>query len=664
MTATTSENMTASVSSRPSWQRIDIQGLRAVAVLAVIAFHADLPIPGGFTGVDIFFVISGFVITQLILREVDKGRFSLATFYARRAQRLLPALALMTAIVFLLSLLLESPFGAQQVTVQTGIGAMVLSANVVITRTLGSYFSPSAETNPLLHTWSLSVEEQFYLAFPLALIIALGVFRRWSHQSATNRPSWTPIVVVFALTLASFMLGLVWTYGWQPVEITSQPATWAFYLLPARAWEFGVGALVALVVSRHRLQPPQSWSTALGLTGAAAVVAGLLAISPLTPFPGYAALLPVLGTAVLILAGAHANPVSAALSMRPLVRVGDWSYSLYLWHWPLIVFSVLLWPESWIPLAAAAISFVPAVASYHLVENPIRARRLSRKAVAVAGVSISGIVIVLGLALLNFGGRLVPGISELEQQRNLPTLSQERGCFIEGTFRPDSLGVSSAEECWFRVDDSQGWILLAGDSHAAHASTAVVKAAEALSLDVFSITGGACPFQLAPVGYSDLSNCDDLNEYLWSMIDSDEPPSAVFLAAKGVTGDAMGTIGALEARDIPVVWLRNVPRWAPESQGIQHLPCTGGLGTFSCSFSEDEVNENQRATIDRELKLMAEYPEVPFIDARSTFCQSGECSPIQSGTLAYVDNEHLNGYGSELITQATVQALRAALRGS
>jgi hypothetical protein len=350
--------------------------------------------------------------------------------------------------------------------------------------------------------------------------------------------------------------------------------------------------------------------------------------------------------------------------MRPLVRVGDWSYSLYLWHWPLIVFAVLLWPESWIPLAAAAISFVPAVASYHWVENPIRARSLSRKAVALAGVVISGTVIVLGLVLWNFGGRLVPGISELEEQRNLPTLSQERGCFIEGTFSPDSISSNAAEECWFRVDDAQGWILLAGDSHAAHASTAVVQAAESLDLDVFSITGGACPFQSAPVDYSDLTNCNELNSYLWSVIDSDEPPSAVFLAAKGVPGDAAGTLEELQARDIPVIWLRNVPRWAPESQGIQHLPCTGGIGTFSCSFGENEVNENQRATLDRELKLMADYPEVQFVDTRSTFCQLGECSPIQGGALAYVDNEHLNGFGSDLITQATADALRGALAGN
>jgi peptidoglycan/LPS O-acetylase OafA/YrhL len=150
--------------------RADVQGLRALAVLLVVAFHAGLPLPAGFVGVDVFFVISGFVITGLILRQLDAGRFSLVEFYVRRIKRLLPALILMLVVVLVLSFLLESPLGPQQTTAKTGVGAMLLVANMVILRTSGDYFDAAAISNPLLHVWSLSVEEQFYLGFSVLLL--------------------------------------------------------------------------------------------------------------------------------------------------------------------------------------------------------------------------------------------------------------------------------------------------------------------------------------------------------------------------------------------------------------------------------------------------------------------------------------------------------------
>lgn len=162
---------TAHHPARPGDRRPDIQGLRAVAVLLVVAFHAGLPLPGGFLGVDVFFVISGFVITSMLAREyASRGRINLRGFYSRRFKRLSPALALTLSVTVLLSLALQSPFGTQQITAQTALGALFLSANLVIARNTGGYFDPAAETSPLLNTWSLSVEEQFYLAFPTILI--------------------------------------------------------------------------------------------------------------------------------------------------------------------------------------------------------------------------------------------------------------------------------------------------------------------------------------------------------------------------------------------------------------------------------------------------------------------------------------------------------------
>ena len=297
-TATTSSDTPSSVGA--AWRRADIQGLRAIAVLSVVAFHAELPIPGGFTGVDVFFVISGYVITLLLLREQSKGSFSFAMFYARRAQRLLPALAAMVATVFVISWLIESPFGAQQTTAATGIGAMLLAANVVIVRSVGDYFDSVAEANPLLNTWSLSVEEQFYLVFPLLVIFAAVKFRRHTGLFLT----------VALLTGASFVLSVALTGGWSPGNLTSQPEAWAFYLSPARAWEFGVGALLAIGVGRHRWTPTATQSNVLAITGLTLLAASFWWITPDRAFPGTLALLPVLGTAALIAAGLTTNPTS------------------------------------------------------------------------------------------------------------------------------------------------------------------------------------------------------------------------------------------------------------------------------------------------------------------------------------------------------------------
>ena len=216
-------------------RRRDIQGLRAVAVLLVVAFHARLPLPGGFVGVDVFFVISGFVITAMLQREwLAHGRIRFREFYVRRFKRLTPALALMVTVTVIASALLLSPLGAQQTTAQTAIGAMLLVANVVIARTTGGYFDAPAEANPLLNTWSLSVEEQFYLAFPFVLVLGWFLWRR------SARARFAPLLIVAAVTLVSFALSVADARGYDlPLPMSSV----GFYGPLTRAWEFGAGSL-------------------------------------------------------------------------------------------------------------------------------------------------------------------------------------------------------------------------------------------------------------------------------------------------------------------------------------------------------------------------------------------------------------------------------------
>ena len=355
-------------------RRSDVQGLRAVAVLLVVVFHAGLPVPGGFVGVDVFFVISGFVITGMMHREWSSaGRVSFGRFYLRRFKRLAPALALVIAVTMILSFGLLSPIGIQQLTAQTGVGAMLLIANFVIARNTGGYFDRPAESNPLVHTWSLSVEEQFYLMFPAILVLG------WALSRRGRRIPWAT-VLVGATALASFGLAVVGVGALNPVhgflsrwwQVTTESAL-GFYGPLARAWEFAVGALLALVTTSRSLGSDKH-AGLLAWLGVALLAGSAWLIDKNTPFLGPWTLLPVGGTLLLIAAGTrHSTWVNRALAVPAMVKIGDWSYSIYLWHWPLTVFAVTLWPQvRFAGTAAAMLSILPAVASYRWVEQPLR----------------------------------------------------------------------------------------------------------------------------------------------------------------------------------------------------------------------------------------------------------------------------------------------------
>jgi len=260
----------------PSWRRADIQGLRAIAVLAVIAYHAGLPIPGGFTGVDIFFVISGFVITEMLLRErKSRTQISLKNFYLRRFKRLMPALAVMVTFTVLASSLLLSTQGPQQIAAQTGLGAMLFAANIVIAYTTGNYFDAPAESNPLLHTWSLSVEEQFYFIFPALLVAVWSINRlRYSKHAAT--------ITISLISLFSFGLALIGSRGYGYL-LGGNAWLIEFYSPFTRIWEFGVGALLALsgvtIATASRRNTTRSHAAPLAIAGVVLITTGFFSIS-------------------------------------------------------------------------------------------------------------------------------------------------------------------------------------------------------------------------------------------------------------------------------------------------------------------------------------------------------------------------------------------------
>lgn len=340
--------------STTSTYRPDIDGLRAIAVLAVVFFHLGLgPFHGGFVGVDVFFVISGYLITAILLRDLDQGRYSIARFYERRIRRIFPALVAVLLVTVALATVLLVPRDLRSFSQSLAATAAFLS-NAFFFRSSG-YFSPVAESAPLLHTWSLAVEEQFYIVFPLLLRALYGLGRR---RLGT---------VLAALALVSFLAGIWW--------LPRAPNA-AFYLLPFRAWELLLGALLALGALPVLGSRPAR--EALAALGVALVLGSAAALSHETPFPGYHALFPTVGAALLIYTGdGNAGPtrVAAMLSSRLLVGIGLVSYSLYLWHWPVLVLakSAVARPlESGELWALALVSGLIAAVSWRLVEQPFR----------------------------------------------------------------------------------------------------------------------------------------------------------------------------------------------------------------------------------------------------------------------------------------------------
>jgi peptidoglycan/LPS O-acetylase OafA/YrhL len=354
-------------------RRDDIQGLRAVAVLLVALGHAGVPfLRGGFVGVDVFFVLSGFLITGILLAEAERrGSISLAGFYVRRARRILPAAALTLLVTDLAARHLLNFVRARE-AVSDSLWAAAFGANVHFARIGSDYFAQAQPPSPLLHFWTLSVEEQFYLVWPALLAaVFLGARRRR-----------LPLLLVAA---GAGIASLVWS-----IRETRAAPTAAYFSTPARAWELALGAMLAIAAPRLRVP------RAVGWIGLAAIAAAAVGFSSATPFPGYAALLPAGGAALVIAA------VLRPLSVSPLRYIGDRSYAFYLWHWPVLAIAAEHAGHELgvgVKLALLAGAFGLSVVSYRLVEDPIRRARLPMRVGALVGPACAAVVLATALSL-------------------------------------------------------------------------------------------------------------------------------------------------------------------------------------------------------------------------------------------------------------------------
>lgn len=661
--------------------RPDIQGLRAIAVLLVVCCHSGLAFSGGFVGVDVFFVISGFVIGALLLRELESsGSISFGRFYARRARRLLPSLAIVTVVTVIAGVLLLNPYLSQERSFKTAGAGTVFVANAYLYRHLG-YFDAGADgRNPFLHLWSLSVEEQFYLVLP-ALVLAAWLLGRRRSPGLGRRSIG---LVVAGASLVSLWLSWAMTSGHSPIPLQA-PVRFAFYASPTRFWEFGVGVLLALGAVHFQRVPP-ALATLLGVIGAAAVFGASVLLDSTSVFPGVNAIPPVAGTGLLVVAGVRSAPIQRVLSVAPLRRIGDRSYTWYLWHWPAIVFAMLEWPGSRLaPVVAAAASLGVAAVVYRFVEDPIRRDRnlIGAKALRLAAVC----VIVPGvLAFGAYRGTLGGwGVDEPTGWADVPFGRFDELCTIVNRDKPNDW---SAEACTVQPpgDDPDGTVLVLGDMSANSAVSGVIEAAYARNLAVAYWGRAGCPLLAAsPAGYpackawqeDALDLVDQLDpaaivianraSRYTTQVDSDDPwgrdcirtPAGERTASEHQALDAWEeglslVLDQLGSDGVPAVVLGDVPGY-PDSFPRERLSVLRP-STLPPTRSTAEVRDEQRPVEAVERAAVERAGRAAYVDPLPTFCDD-ECRTYRNGSWLYYGADDLTVAGGELLSPAIGRAL-------
>ncbi|GAA2130622.1 acyltransferase family protein [Glycomyces algeriensis] len=553
-----------SSSARPSHWRPDIEGLRAVAVGVVIAAHIGFPyMAGGFVGVDVFFVISGFLITSLLLREIDKtGTVSIAGFYARRAVRLLPAAATVLVATLVAAWLWLPRTRLGEIAADAAAAALNV-INIRLAQEGTDYLNAEVPPSPLQHFWSLAVEEQFYIVWPLVLLaIALlgarfgrpGKFTLARHRN--RGPGRTAAITAFLVVAggASLWASATWTAG-DPV--------WSYFGIHTRAWELAVGALIAVAAGRIRAWTP-TWAAALASwAGLALIVAAVFWLDEHTVFPGTAAMLPVAGCALVIAAGCvpHRFGAQALLGIRPAQFVGKISYGLYLWHWPLIMIgpAVMGLEEVRVRhyLLLMAVAFLLTIATFYLVENPIRTRRtlvqVPSRALALGGGLIAGMLAVSifmvqqpmpaeenGEAAEITGDdstvwEMIGESSDVESvPANLTPSLDEAGTDEPALYAEDCVTAwegTDLKDCRFGDPDGEKTIVLFGDSHAAQWFPAFNQLAEASGWKLLPLAKAGCSVAAVSEHDSHLdrryTECEEWKEKAFAEIESLEPDVVV-----------------------------------------------------------------------------------------------------------------------------------------
>ena len=619
--------------TRSSQFRPDVQGIRAIAVLLVVLYHAGDLIDAGFIGVDMFFVISGFVIMGSVQRGLaTTNSFSVLNFLGRRVRRLFPALAVMVGITMLMTPWL-APISSLTQTMRTGLFSSVSAANLFLYRFRpDGYFEVAEKTNPLLHMWSLSIEEQFYVGFAVLLALIALIIRA--------RPSTRLLITTFSLIgtisfvlcayLGSRSLSIPQTLS-RIVGSDALDSDFNFYLPLTRAWEFIVGMLLAFVPASQ-----SQWSRVRSGLALLLLVMSVVLISDQDRFPGLITVIPVALTVVLIGSAPIRGPLGAMLASRTMVYVGDRSYSWYLWHWPIIQFVRPVFPESRLALVVAAIaSFAPAMISYRHLELRFMHRTLPAR--QTAGLALAPMVI----AAIAFAAPFKP-FSELGLH-----LDAERGCESG-----DPALVARDSRCTIGVSGSRGQAVLLGDSHAGQLSEGFVLAAHQLKLDATIAVRAGKPL----LARSSLSMEFGDDELVDAVVAS--KPSVVVIAQsrypsllpEGSSWQQLFAplIDYFSAQSIPVIVINTSSIIGIEPKSCSWLSIQLGRCGSETSAPRTQVEAAVSVTLNEEraaLSILSRNP-VSLLDV---FCDDQECASRRNGKWMWRDSSHMSRYASELI---------------
>ncbi|OBI49044.1 acyltransferase [Mycobacterium sp. E796] len=705
--------------------RPDIEGLRAIAVIAVVLFHAEVPgVGGGFVGVDVFFVISGFLITGLLWREANTtGTVRLRTFYGARARRLLPASAAVGVITAIASVVLLPPLQAR-IVLGDGIASALYVSNYQFIHQQVDYFAGSTATSPYLHYWSLGVEEQFYLVWPAMIIGTAWLVRLVRRRGKTDATSSRrPYLVVLVLVgVSSFALSLAVTYVVPPV---------AFFSLPTRAWQLAAGGLVALTAGRWRRLPPRA-AAITGWTGLALILLACTWLGPDTLYPGIAALLPTVGAALVIGAGCAAatQGCGRVLAVPQLQAIGRLSYSWYLWHWPVLVLApALVGHPLGLPgrLAAALVSAGLAALTLRYLENPLRfAAPIRRSAMAslALGAAATATAVAVGVALLAWmpvpvgrgpaaatlaitatpppaGSSLdaydtavrqafaqvhaaveaSTGLKAVPSNLNPPLAdagSEFRAVFLSGCLR--NLTEVGQPECASGDTASTTRVALLGDSHATMWSPAFQQVAEQQHWRLETLGKGGCAPMNLPIADTvrrAVSNafCEQWRAQILARLTAEHPRLVVVSMFRGY-GVGRGYQPGFTSYD--PAWLDGLTRLVQQLRGTgaQVLvlgpipnPLTSVPVCLSGHLDDATACSPSRSAAVNESGIAAEAAATKagggqYADLTELFCTADRCPVIVGNNLVYFDNVHLTiEYARLLAPVIGALAERALARG-
>lgn len=653
-------------------QRADIQGLRAVAVLLVIFYHFDLGISGGYLGVDMFFVISGYVIALSALRDIQQHQiFDWKRFYRRRIRRLLPGIAVVAVVTAFASLLVLSPFGPQQMSAKMLLSSATYSSNFVLMQS--DYFALDSSSNPMLHFWSLAVEEQFYFVWGPIVIVVLAAMKRWKSRLVAT----VLVIAGLAALVASLFFFIVLSryetavQSWPGinwlVEREISPSRLAFYSPITRAWEFMCGALLAISHNRWKHHKRRSVVTTVWACSAIVLIfvavlwtSNLLSRNALSSrsFNEIAVVLAVLGTVAIIHAGRGKPFTSRLLETKLFTYIGDLSYSLYLWHWPIWTFSIVVMHKSTATtVIVLALTALFSVVQYQYIEQPIRRGVAVTKPTAVHFVAAFAVVAAVGwAAMTNLSpviGKHLVGVTPF----NLITHTIDRPC--AGKF----VVVGEAKSCWYSTDKPKGISILVGDSTAKSLSDGFIVASNELQQDalVFALPG--CAFQAPTSPFTPY--CDGWRADVWSVIKTMKPDIVVVSNLNTLYVDDIGIPG-LSVTEARLQWGKQVRKMfnrvlftGARPLLVQPVPHFIFDVRYDISLFNRQAGTESRKVVEArtqflnqlEVRSVGDFSSsTEVLNLNSKFCGKQRCSQFIDGKLAYEDPSHLSSIGSLKVT--------------